>query len=250
MVHNKVLQDIEKKQEHKKKLIHDFIYDKEKPVFYFVKEYDESFRRTFVDFKKFVYENYVRMFDRRYYFSERLHEKGIRRHPQTKTERFKDFNYPLFTKSALQKSFVKMTKKWVEFQKVEEELRKELYQFAYKNVEVNNIELTDFLKKWNMTDSSYFNARTQLIKKGLISVKRTIVQKQTPSNFDFNYKWEAPTTHKETITKYKAKSMLQEYLKYYFEGRIKTKETIEAFSTLRIPLTASIKEIKELLNNK
>ena len=250
MGYNNIRKDIQKKQEYKKKLIYDFILETDKPILFFVEEYNESFRRTFIDFKKFIQENYIRIFELRFHFSESLHERGITRNPKTKTERFKDFNYPALTKKALQRSFVKMVKKWLEFQQVENEIKKELYAFAYKNVEVNNLELTEFLKKWNMADSSYFNARTQLIKKGLIEKKRTIVKKEVhEKQFDFNYVWEKQITHKEKITKYKAKSMLREFVAYYYEGRIKTKETLEAFKVLNICENLSIKEIEISLND-
>ena len=43
--------------------------------------------------------------------------------------------------------------------------------------------------------------------------------------------------------------MLREFVAYYYEGRIKTKETLEAFKVLNICENLSIKEIEISLND-
>ena len=253
MVHNKVLQDIEKNQEHKKKLIYDFITS-DKSINDFVKIYDDSFANTFLDFRKFLLQNYKRVFISNVYFLHVLIERGIKRSVKNKIEQNPDFEFKV-SNAKLKRSFVKAVKKWLMFLEEEKNISDILYSFAKKNTKAKDKDLKTFLEKWNMNRTHYYNARTGFLKNGLV-IEKVIKQVPLKKSFDFTYTFTEPVSARKMrnekihLEKKRSKKVINEFIKSYFIGRTKGTETIKAFKVLNIPLDASIKEIKELLNNK
>ena len=252
--YNHISKDIEKKHQEKINKIYDFIIS-DKSINDFVKNYNDSFANTYLDFRKFLLQNYKRVFISNTYFLHVLIERGIKRSVKNKIEQIPDFDFKI-SDAKLKSSFVKAVKKWLLFLEEEKNISDTLYSFAKLKTKGEDKELKKFLAKWNMNRHHYYNARTGFLKNGLVIEKKE--KKKKKNSFDLNYRFTSPVNRlknkleneKTLIKRRKSKTIINEFLQNYFEGRPKGIETIEAFSTLRIPLDASIKEIKELLNNK
>ena len=251
--YNNISKDIEKKHQEKMNKIYDFITS-DKTINEFVKIYDDSFANTYLDFRKFLLQNYKRVFISNMYFIHVLIERGIKRSVKNKIEQNPDFEYKV-SNTKLKSSFVKAVKKWIMFLEEEKNISDTLYSFAKLNTKGKAKDLQTFLEKWNMNRSHYYNARTGFLKNGLVIEK---VTKQVPlkKSFNFTYAFTEPVSarkmrnEKIKLEKKRSKKIINEFVKSYFTGRTKGTETIKAFNVLNIPLNASITEIKELLNNK
>ena len=251
--YNNISKDIEKKHQEKMSKIYDFITS-DKSVNEFVKIYDDSFANTYLDFRKFFLQNYKRIFISNVYFLHVLTKRGIKRSVKNKIELNPDFEFKKKSKKSLKRSFVKAVKKWILFQEEENNISDTLYYFAKLNTKGKHKDLQTFLEKWNMNSAHYYNARTGFLKNGLVIEKK--VKKKKVKKKDFTYTFTEPAsarkkrTEKIRLEKKSSKKVINEFIKSYFVGRAKGIETIKAFKVLNIPLDASIKEIKELLNNK
>jgi len=250
--YNNISKDIEKKHQEKMNKIYDFITS-DKTINEFVKIYDDSFANTYLDFRKFLLQNYKRVFISNMYFIHVLIERGIKRSVKNKIEQNPDFEYKV-SNTKLKSSFVKAVKKWIMFLEEEKNISDTLYSFAKLNTKGKAKDLQVFLEKWNMNRSHYYNARTGFIKNGLV-IEKVIKKEVKKKAFDFTYTFTDPAVRKKQnekihLEKKSSKKVINEFIKSYFVGRVKGIETIKAFKVLNIPLDASIKEIKELLNNK
>ena len=254
MEYNHISKDIEKKHKEKLECIYRFINSQNSTINDFVKEYDDSFGNSFLDFRSFVLENYKRVFVSNSYFLQVLIERGVKRSAKNKIEK-RSYFYHNISNTKLKVSFVKAVKKWLMFEEVESDISNKLYYFAQQNTKGEDKELKKFLAKWNMNRHHYYNARTGFLKNGLVIEK---VTKQVPlkKSFNFTYAFTEPAAvrkmrnEKIHLEKKRSKKVINEFIKSYFIGRTKGTETIKAFKVLNIPLDASIKEIKELLKNK
>jgi len=251
--YNHISKDIEKKHQEKINKIYDFITS-DKSINEFVKIYDDSFANTYLDFRKFLLQNYKRVFISNVYFLHVLIERGIKRSVRNKIEQNPDFEYKV-SNSKLKSSFVKAVKKWLMFKEEEKNISDILYSFAKKNTKAKDKDLKTFLEKWNMNRTHYYNARTGFLKNGLV-IEKVIKQVPLKKSFDFTYTFTEPVSARKMrnekihLEKKRSKKVINEFIKSYFIGRTKGTETIKAFKVLNIPLDASIKEIKELLKNK
>ena len=72
--YNHISKDIEKKHKQKLECIYRFINSQNLTINEFVKEYNDSFGNTFLDFRNFVLENYKRVFESNSYFLQVLIE--------------------------------------------------------------------------------------------------------------------------------------------------------------------------------
>ena len=255
MEYNHISKDIEKKHKEKLECIYRFINSQNSTINDFVKEYNDSFGNSFLDFRNFVLENYKRVFITNSYFLQVLIERGVKRSAKNKIEKRPYFYYNI-SNTKLKSSFVKAVKKWLMFEEVESNISNKLYYFAQQNTKGEDKELKKFLAKWNMNRHHYYNARTGFLKNGLVIEKKE--KKKKKKSFDLKYRFTNPLdrlknkleNEKILIKRRKSKTIINEFLQNYFEGRIKGTETIKALNALNIPLNASITEIKELLNNK
>ena len=251
--YNNISKDIEKKHQQKMNKIYDFITS-DKSINEFVKIYDDSFANTYLDFRKFFIQNYKRIFISNVYFLHVLTKRGIKRYVKNKIELNPGFEFKKKSEKSLKRSFVKAVKKWILFQEEEKNISDTLYSFAKLNTKGKAKDLQVFLEKWNMNRSHYYNARTGFLKNGLV-IEKVIKKEVKKKAFDFAYTFTDPAVRKKQnekihLEKKRSKTIINEFIKSYFVGRVKGIETIKAFKVLNIPLDASIKEIKELLNNK
>jgi hypothetical protein len=251
--YNHISKDIEKKHQEKITKIYDFITS-DKSINEFVKIYDDSFANTYLDFRKFLLQNYKRVFISNTYFLHVLIERGIKRSVKNKIEQIPHFEFKV-SDAKLKSSFVKAVKKWILFQDQEKSISDTLYSFAKLNTKAKDKDLKTFLEKWNMNRCHYYNARTGFLKNGLV-IEKVIKQVPLKKDFDFTYTFTEPASARKMrnekihLEKKRSKVIINEFIKSHFTGRTKGTETIKAFKVLNIPLDASIKEIKELLNNK
>ena len=254
MEYNHISKDIEKKHKQKLECIYRFINSQNLTINEFVKQYDDSFGNTFLDFRNFILENYKRVFESNSYFLQVLIERGVKRSAKNKIEK-RPYFYHNISNTKLKVSFVKAVKKWLMFEEVESDISNQLHYFAQQNTKGEDKEIKKFLAKWNMNRHHYYNARTGFLKNGLVIEKK--VKKKKKKSFDLKYRFTNPLdrlknkleNEKILIKKRKSKTVLKEFAQNYFEGRIKAVETIEALNTLNIPLNASITEIKEKLQS-
>ena len=252
MEYNHISKDIEKKHKQKLECIYRFINSQNSTINEFVKEYDDSFGNTFLDFRNFILENYKRVFESNSYFLQVLIERGVKRSAKNKIEK-RPYFYHNISNTKLKVSFVKAVKKWLMFEETESNISNQLYYFAQQNMKGENKEIKKFLAKWNMNRHHYYNARTGFLKNGLVIEKK----EKKKNSFDLNYRFQKPVNRlknkleneKILIKRRKSKTVLKEFAQNYFEGRIKGVETIQAMMTLNIPLNASITEIKEKIQS-
>lgn len=203
----------------------------------FVKITGKSLKNSFTDFKRFVLENYVRIFEKKYQLCAFLTKQGIKRDEKANLTRFKDYVFDV-SDTDLISTLDKAVKKWKDFYNKTKEVTAVLYGFAKKRTHISNPNLVSFLQKWNMTNRTYYHVFQICLKKELVEAK-----KEKPK-----YAFLNPQTHQGNITKNRAKSLLREYVRYFFDGKIKTIETIKALEVLDIPINASISEISKYLD--
>ena len=223
----------------------------DKTINEFIKEHNLSYKFFFSFYKKYVLKNYVRIFKRPFHFAKYLNEHGVTRNKATKFKsEEKLFHYISDVK--LTATLPKAINKWIQIQEAEDEIQKKLYDLALKNTAINDKELIEFSQKWNITERNYENIRAYCIKKGLLVVKKAFVVRpleEVEKEFAKKIKIEDKKMVLEikNLTKKNAKKDVDDFIKYYFEGKIKSLKTIKSFNILNIPLNASIKEIKELI---
>jgi len=247
--YNNITKDIKTKQALKIKCIYDFITSK-KTVNEFVKEYDEAFSFVFTDFRKFFIENYRHCFSSANAFIEFLKEKDFKRGVKTEIKNNKDFVIKK-TKLQLKKTLPAAIKKWRLFEQKEKEIYDTFLYYAKQGETTRNKDLRDFLHSLNMNRCNYYNARSSFIRNGVMTNQtRDYVKKHKFMNPNLREKRELTKKQKENllIKRNKAIEVVKMYLKGFFEGKIKTIETIKALEVLGIPVNASISEISKYLD--
>lgn len=221
----------------------------EKKLQKFLKEHNLNYKEFFTFYKKYVLKNYQRLFDKPFHFAKFLNEKGVTRNRNTRFNKDEKFYYPISNYS-LKDSLKTAVKKWLEIQNAEKLIQTKLYDFAIKNANFYDLELNEFCNNWNIKESNYTQIRAYCMRKGILVIEKAFIVRTPEELQEEINKQEDERIQKDELTRNEAKGKIKDFVKYYFEGRVKTTQTLKAFKMLNIPLDASIKEIKELLTTK